>query len=163
MNNEYSKFKLIVFFEKEEADLIVKQIQTLKKILDKPLSEIKEIVESGRAELTFFYKDYKDLTRELDEAEIFYQVFKTEEEKEEEEKETENIQNKEVKEHSQEINFIVSRDILKKKKNEIVECIIIPKEEYNELLKCKEITRDLIGSLRSLTADFSIALHNYIS
>lgn len=70
----------------------------------------------------------------------------------------------------QEINFIVSRDILKKKKNEIVECVVMSREEYNELLKCKEIARDLIGSLRpitknlsSLTKDFSIALHNYIS
>jgi hypothetical protein len=72
-------------------------------------------------------------------------------------------QNEESKEDSQEINFVVSRDILKKKKDEIVECIIISKEEYNELLKCKEIARDLMGSLRSLTEDFSIALHNYIS
>lgn len=72
-------------------------------------------------------------------------------------------QNEESKEDSQEINFVVSRDILKKKKDEIVECIIISKEEYNELLKCKEIARDLMGSLRSLTENFSIALHNYTS
>lgn len=168
MNNDYDKIKLNLFFKREKEynfQSKKRQIEVLKKFFDARLLKLKEIVDSGKTEITVFSKDLIEVTKELSAAGIIYQISQIIEVEK-----IEDTQNEESKEDSQEINFIVSRDILKKKRNEVVECIVISKEEYNELLKCKEITKDLIGSLRTLsknlstlTKDFSITLHNYIS
>lgn len=146
--NYNDELKLILFFTKElETNVTNKQIEALRILTNMSQKEACDIIKSGYMDMIISKEKLAYITKLLDKAEITYSIDSTESCKDEQKK----------------VNFIVSKDILKKKKNEIVECIIISKEEYNELLKCKEIARDLMGSLRSLTKDFSIALHNYIS
>lgn len=146
--NYNDELKLILFFTKElETNVTNKQIEALRILTNMSHKEARDIIKSGYMDMIISKEKLAYITKLLDEAEITYSINSTESCEDEQKK----------------VNFVVSRDVLKKKKNEIVECIIISKEEYNELLKCKEIARDLMGSLRSLTKDFSIALHNYIS
>ena len=150
--NYNDELKLILFFTKElETNVANKQIEALRILTNMSHKEARDIIKSGYMDMIILKEKLAYITKLLDEAEITYSIDSTESCEDEQ------------KDEQKKVNFVVSRDILKKKKNEIVECIIISKEEYNELLKCKEIARDLIGSLRSLTKDFSIALHNYIS
>lgn len=150
--NYNDELKLILFFTKElETNVANKQIETLKFLTNMSHKEARDIIKSGYTDIIISKEKLANITKLLDKAEITYSVDSTESCKDEQ------------KDEQKKVNFVVSRDILKRKKDEIVECIIISKEEYNELLKCKEIARDLMGSLRSLTKDFSIALHNYIS
>lgn len=150
--NYNDELKLILFFTKElETNVANKQIEALRILTNMSYKEARDIIKSGYMDMIISKEKLANITKLLDEAEITYSINSTESCEDEQ------------KDEQKKVNFVVSRDILKKKKNEIVECIIISKEEYNELLKCKEIARDLMGSLRSLTKDFSIALHNYIS
>lgn len=150
--NYNDELKLILFFTKElETNVANKQIEALRILTNMSYKEARDIIKSGYMDMIISKEKLANITKLLDEAEITYSIDSTESCEDEQ------------KDEQKKVNFVVSRDILKKKKNEIVECIIISKEEYNELLKCKEIARDLMGSLRSLTKDFSIALHNYIS
>lgn len=150
--NYNDELKLILFFTKElETNVANKQIETLRILTNMSHKEARDIIKSGYMDMIISKEKLAYITKLLDKAEITYSIDSIESCEDEQ------------KDEQKKVNFIVSKDILKKKKNEIVECIIISKEEYNELLKCKEIARDLMGSLRSLTKDFSIALHNYIS
>jgi hypothetical protein len=150
--NYNDELKLILFFTKElETNVTNKQIEALRILTNMSHKEARDVIKSGYMEMIISKEKLAYITKLLDKAEITYSIDSTESCEDEQ------------KDEQKKVNFIVSKDILKKKKNEIVECIIISKEEYNELLKCKEIARDLMGSLRSLTKDFSIVLHNYIS
>lgn len=150
--NYNDELKLILFFTKElEKNVANKQIEALRFLMNVSHKEARDIIKSGYIDMIISKEKLANITKLLDKAEITYSVDSTESCKDEQ------------KDEQKKVNFVVSRDILKKKKDEIVECIIISKEEYNELLKCKEIARDLMGSLCSLTENFSIALHNYIS
>ena len=164
--NNNCEIELLLFFLRESADRQpysrLEQIKLLKEISNKSLElkEAKKIVDSGRTVITISGQKFKEIIEKLELVGIHYSIVRI----------TERSESKLEKDFTQEINFIVSRDILKKKKNEIVECIVISREEYNELLKCKEMAQDLISSLRpitknlsALTKDFSIALHNHIS
>lgn len=150
--NYNDELKLILFLLKElETNVANKQVAALRILTNMSHKEARDIIKSSYMNMIISKEKLAYITKLLDEAEITYSIDSTESCEDEQ------------KDEQKKVNFVVSRDILKKKKDEIVECIIISKEEYNELLKCKEIARDLMGSLRSLTKDFSIALHNYIS
>lgn len=133
-NNNCKEIELSLFFLKEDANKQpysqLHQVKLLKELSNKSLKEAKELVDSGRATITISEQDFKEVKEDLEAVGIFYTVSCITEEPE--------------------INFIVSKEILNKKKDKTVECYLLSKEEYNKLFAVKATLVDIIGTLQSL-------------
>ena len=134
INNNCKEIELSLFFLKENANKQpysqLQQVKLLKELSNKSLKEAKELVDSGRATITISEQDFKEVKEDLEAVGIFYMVSCITEEPE--------------------INFIVSKGILNKKKDKTVECYLLSKEEYNKLFAVKATLVDIIGTLQSL-------------
>lgn len=130
-NNNCKEIELSLFFLKEDANKQpysqLHQVKLLKELLD-----------SGRATITISEQDFKKVKEDLEAVGIFYMVSCI----------TEGLELE--KDPTQEINFIVSKGILNKKKDKTVECYLLSKEEYNKLFAVKATLIDIIGTLKSL-------------
>lgn len=141
-NNNCKEIELSLFFLKEDANKQpysqLHQVKLLKELSNKSLKEAKELVDSGRATITISEQDFKKVKEDLEAVGIFYMVSCI----------TERLELE--KDPTQEINFIVSKGILNKKKDKTVECYLLSKEEYNKLFAVKATLIDIIGTLKSL-------------
>jgi len=140
--NDNREIELSLFFLEKDANKQpyspIQQAKLVKDLTNKSLRESKDIVDSGRATITISEQDFKKITEDLKAVGIFYRVSCITEGPEIE------------KDPTQEINFIVSKGILNKKKDKTVECYLLSKEEYNKLFAVKATLIDIIGTLKSL-------------
>ena len=143
-NNKNKEIELSLFFSKEDDNKKpysqLQQVKLLKDLSNKSLREAKELVESRRAVITISGQDFEKITEKLEALGIYYLISRIIEKPEE----------APIENPAQEINFIVSKGILNKKKDKTVECYLLSKEEYNKLFAVKATLIDIIGTLKSL-------------
>lgn len=143
-NNKNKEMELSLFFLKEDDNKKpyskFQQLKLLTELSDKTLKEAKDLVDSGRAVITISGQDFEEITGKLKAVGIYYTISRI----------TEKSEEAPIENPAQEINFIVSKGILNKKKDKTVECYLLSKEEYNKLFAVKAILIDIIGTLKSL-------------
>lgn len=149
-NNKHAEIELSLFFLREDKNKEPysrsRQIILLKELSNKPLKEVKDLVDSGRAVITISGQDFEEITRKLEAVGIRYMISWITEKLEE----ATTLKETPIENSAQEINFIVSKGILNKKKDKTVECYLLSKEEYNKLFAVKATLIDIIGTLKSL-------------